>query len=125
MSLDRYAATQNATLSPREVEQRAFRHVNALLASAPEGQARTAALHKTHQLWTILLADLGLSDNALPAELKGRLISLGLWAQREAFARIGDGGSLAPLIELHRDLIAGLEGRSGQVPAPRPASATA
>jgi flagellar protein FlaF len=59
-----------------------------------------------------MLADLLLPGNALPPELKGRLVSLGLWAQREASARLEDGASLAPLIELHRDMIAGLEAQA-------------
>ncbi|HEV7268650.1 MAG TPA: flagellar biosynthesis regulator FlaF [Falsiroseomonas sp.] len=121
MSLARYTAVQNAA-SPREIELRAFRYVNGLLAAAGDTAARAMALNKTHQLWSLLLADLMLPGNALPADLKGRLISLGLWAQREAAARLDDAGGLAPLIELHRDMIAGLEAQAGIV-APAPAFA--
>ncbi len=113
MSLARYTAIQNAA-SPRETELRAFRYVNGLLAAAADTPARAMALHKTHLLWSLLMDDLLLPGNALPADLKGRLVSLGLWAQREAAARLDDGASLAPLIELHRDMIAGLEAQSGQ-----------
>lgn len=109
MALTRYAAQQNAAASPREVELRAFRYVNGLLAAAAGTPARAAALHRTHQLWSLLMADLTLPGNALPPALKGQLVSLGLWAQREAMARLGDGGSLEPLMALHRDMIAGLE----------------
>jgi flagellar protein FlaF len=109
MTLARYAAVQDAAASPREIELRAFRYVNGLLAAAGALPARATALHKTHQLWSLLLADLLSPGNALPAELRGRLVSLGLWAQREAAARLDDEESLAPLIELHRDMIAGLE----------------
>ena len=42
-------------------------------------------------------------------ELRGRLISLGLWAQRETDRRLDDGGSLEPLMTLHRDMIEALE----------------
>lgn len=117
MTLARYAALQNAA-SPREIELRAFRYVNGLLAAAADVQGRVAALHKTHQLWSLLLADLALPGNALPAEVKGNLVSLGLWAQREASARMGDAASLAPLIELHRDMIAGLEAQAAALPVP-------
>jgi flagellar protein FlaF len=111
MTFARYAAVQDAA-SPRETELRAFRYVNGLLAAAADAAARAAALNKAHQLWSLLLADLLLPGNALPPELKGRLVSLGLWAQREASARLEDGASLAPLIELHRDMIAGLEAQA-------------
>jgi len=117
MSVARYAAAQNAAASPREIELRAFRYVNGLLAAAADAPGRATALAKTAQLWSILIGDLTLPGNGLPDELKGRLISLGLWAQREAAARMMDDGPLAPLIELHRDMIAGLEAQ-GAAAAP-------
>jgi flagellar protein FlaF len=116
--LARYAAQQNAAASPREIELRAFRYVNGLLAGASDLPGRAMALHKTHQLWSLLLGDLTQPGNGLPPVLKGRLVSLGIWAQREASARLDDSGSLAPLIELHRDMIAGLESQQA-APAPR------
>ena len=116
--LARYATQQNAAASPREVELRAFRYVNGLLATATDVPARARALHKTHQLWSLLISDLSQPGNALPADLKGRLISLGLWAQREAAARLEDTASLEPLVALHRDMIAGLEAQE-KAPAPR------
>lgn len=121
MSVARYAAAQNAAATPREIEIRAFRYVNGLLSGAGDVPARAAALQKTIQLWTILLTDLASDGNALPDRLKAQLISLGLWAQREAASRMMDDGSLAPLIELHRDMLAGLE---AQQPAPAAAFRT-
>lgn len=120
MSVRRYAAVLDAAETPREAEARAFRHVNALLAAAQDVPARVAALHKAHQLWGILLAGLADPANALPAELKGRLASLGLWAQRECFARMTDAGSLEPLMAVHRDMIEALTARP---PAPAAGSA--
>jgi flagellar protein FlaF len=109
MMQKRYAAQQDAAAAPREIELRAFRYVNGLLAGATDTPSRATALNKTHRLWSLLISDLAQPGNALPADLKGRLVSLGLWAQREADARLADSASLAPLIELHRDMIAGLE----------------
>ena len=113
--LARYAAQQNAAASPREVELRAFRYVNGLLAAATDLSARARALHKTHMLWSLLIDDLAQPGNGLPPDLKGRLISLGLWAQREVGSRLDDEASLEPLLALHRDMIAGLE---AQQPVP-------
>lgn len=112
MSVARYAARQNSAASPKELELRAFRYVNGLLAAAADVPARAMALQKASQLWSILLGDLALDSNGLPDELKGRLISLGIWAQREASARMADDRPLSPLIDLHRDMIAGLEGQA-------------
>jgi flagellar protein FlaF len=117
MSVARYAATQNGAATPRDIELRAFRYVNGLLAGCSDVQSRALALHKTGRLWSMLVADLGQPGNALPPDLKGRLISLGLWAQREADARLGDDRSLAPLIELHQDMIAGLEAQAANLAA--------
>jgi flagellar protein FlaF len=123
MTSNRYAAQQNAADAPREIELRAFRYVNGLLASAADTGARCTALNKTHRLWSLLIADLAQPGNALPADLKARLVSLGLWAQREADARLSDAASLAPLIDLHREMIAGLEAQA--VAAPRAFAASA
>lgn len=110
MSAARYAATQDAISSPRDIEIRALRTVNGMLGAAgADVAARATALHKTHRLWSILMSDLLDARNALPADLKGRLVSLGLWAQRESLARLSDTASLQPLIALHRDLAEGLE----------------
>jgi flagellar protein FlaF len=123
--LARYAAQQNAAATPRETELRAFRFVNGLLAAAGDTASRAQALHKTHMLWSLLMADLTLPGNALPPALKAQLVSLGLWAQREAAARLDDAASLAPLIELHRDMIAGLEAQQAAAPPRAFAAATA
>lgn len=114
MSVARYAASQNAAATPRQIELRAFRYVNGLLAAGGgDVRGRATALERAHRLWSILLGDLLSPGNALPAELKGQLVSLGLWAQREAMARMDDQGSLEPLMALHRDMIAGLEAQEG------------
>jgi len=121
MSVARYAATQNAAASPREIELRAFRYVNGLLAAATDLRGRAIAIEKTHRLWSILIRDLGSPGNALPADLRGRLVSLGLWAQRECDARLEDKASLEPLMALHRDMIEALEAQgraSSRVPGP-------
>jgi flagellar protein FlaF len=114
MSLRRYAAVLDAAETPREAEARAFRHVNALLAAATDTPSRVAALHKSHQLWGILLSILTDSMHPMPVELRARLASLGLWAQRECFARMSDTASLEPLMAVHRDMIEALSAR----PAP-------
>ena len=115
MSAARYAATQNAHAHPRDIELRAFRYVNGLMAAASDTKSRAVALEKVHRMWSIFISDLGSPGNRLPPALRGQLISLGLWAQREAGSRLDDEASLEPLLALHRDMIAGLE---AQQPVP-------
>ncbi|MBU8540782.1 flagellar biosynthesis regulator FlaF [Falsiroseomonas tokyonensis] len=122
MSVSRYAATQNAVASPREIELRAFRYVNGLMAGATDTRSRAVALEKVHRLWSMLINDLGSPGNKLPAELRGRLISLGIWAQKESDLRLDDGGSLEPLMALHRDMIEALEAQRALAQPPLPAT---
>lgn len=124
MSVARYTATMAATQSPREIEIRAFRYVNGLLAAVTDADvlARMTALRKNFQLWSMLLSDLMLPDNALPAELKAHLASLSLWAQNESNrAMFEDGRSLEPLISINRDMIEALETQA-KPPAVPPAA---
>ena len=117
MSVARYAINQDAAASPRDIELRAFRYVKGLLAAAPPGgPARATALHKAYRLWTILLADLLGPGNGLAPELKGQLVSLGLWAQRECMARTDDARGLDALIAVHGDMIEALEAQPRAAP---------
>lgn len=120
MSASSYANVQSRIETPRETEIRAFRYVNGLLSSAGDAAGRAAALHKAHRLWSILLGDLARPDNKLPVELRAGLVSLGLWAQREALARLSDDRGVEPLLALHRDMIEALEAQSARPAAPPP-----
>jgi flagellar protein FlaF len=118
MTASSYANVQARAETPRETEIRAFRYVNGLLATAKDAASRSTALHKAYRLWSILLVDLTSPDCKLPPELRGNLISLGLWAQREATARMSDEGAVQPLIALHRDMIEALEAQAPAAAAP-------
>lgn len=125
MTLSRYQSTLSRSQSPREVEIRAFAHVNALLANAAPGPARVAALHTNHKLWSILLADIAAPGNALPRELRGRLASLAIWAQRESLRLMEGDAPLDGLMAVNRDMADGLSGQARQAPAAVPSAAAA
>jgi flagellar protein FlaF len=125
MSIARYAATMAAIQGPREIEIRAFRYVNGLLAAVGEDDtlARMTALRKNFQLWSTLLSDLMLPANPLPADLKAQLASLSIWAQNESNrAMFNDDVSLAPLLSVNRDMLEALEAQ-GRDAAPAARSA--
>jgi flagellar protein FlaF len=59
------------------------------------------ALVYLNRLWSILIEDLGSSENGLPKELRAALISVGLWVLKEADRiRTGVTESFAGLIEV-------------------------
>lgn len=97
----------------RDGEKQAIEHSIALLrlAQAAGNKSREAsdALAFVNRLWSYLLEELSRPENALPAELKARLISIGIWVLRESDA-IGDQKSenFAGLIDVSRTIAEGL-----------------
>lgn len=97
----------------RENERMAIeRSVMLLQAAEKAGQnSREAldALFFVNRLWSFLLEDLAKPDNALPDEVRAKLISVGIWLLREAEA-IGNGKSknFAGLIEISNIIAEGL-----------------
>lgn len=122
MSVARYTTAMTATQGPREIELRAFRTVNAMLAGAGDDvTARTKALAKNYELWSLLLADLVHPDNGLPRDLKARLVSLALWSREESDRAIGDAArSLEPLRAVNGDMIEALEAQAKAASAGKP-----
>jgi len=73
-------------------------------------QELDAALDAVDALWTIFLADLSNKDNALPEDLRARLISIGLWALQAGLSiRSAGCGDLAALIDVHSAIRDGLK----------------
>jgi flagellar protein FlaF len=62
------------------------------------------------RLWTFLIKDLGHPDNGLPDQLKGQLISIGLWVMRESDRAVrGEQKSLEALIDINAMIQEGLK----------------
>jgi flagellar protein FlaF len=93
---------------PRETEIRAFGLCNDRLSEADTPRARIEALHKTHQLWSVLVKDLQSPGNALPGNLKQQLLSLGIWAMMYCTRAILGALPVQPLIDVNCNMIDGL-----------------
>lgn len=104
-----FQAPQIGGASPQETEILAFGLCNDRLSRANTAQSRIAALHKTHQLWSLLVQDVGSESNALPDGLKGQIISIGVWAMRYSTQALAADLPLKPLIAVHQQMIAGLQ----------------
>ena len=84
------------------------RALDRVIAHAARGRAHGPEVAPGHQralsvetLWTVFLDDLNGSENALPATLRARLISIGIWVNKE-IERLR-GGESRDLGAAHRD----------------------
>lgn len=101
----------------RANERRALRHSISLLTKAklsgPGSRDTIEAIFFLSRLWGVLLEDLASDDNALPGELRAKLISIGIWVLRHAEGiRRGSETDVQPLIDVSESIYAGLKVRS-------------
>ena len=110
MSIAAYRRQKEAAETPRELERRAFMTVIGRLTDAKEksGTVLIEACHLNTQLWTTLLVDLSIPENALPEELKARLISIGIWVLRYTPGVMAGKAAIDPLINVNRSIAEGL-----------------
>lgn len=114
MGIEQYRQTQAQAqaLSPRLRERDLVVDVNRAMASAWEsglrGPALVGPLHRNRELWGYIAAATAAPDNALPPDLRARLVSLSLWVGRFTSDVLRGRETLAPLIEVNQALIDGL-----------------
>lgn len=89
----------------RHVERQALDQAAALLLTAADRAHPSiegaAALHFTRMLWTTFITELGAPENALPKELRAKLISIGIWILKEADAiRLGTSTNYAGIADI-------------------------
>ncbi len=106
--MSQYRKASETNISGRETECAAFNMVNRELAACDDGQTRIRALGHNHAMWSTLVRDLGLAENALPDHLKSQLISLGLWSMRYSTRALLEPLSVQPLIDVNRNIVEGL-----------------
>ncbi|MCK5295596.1 MAG: flagellar biosynthesis regulator FlaF [Alphaproteobacteria bacterium] len=120
-----YQQTQKdnmANLSPREVEAMAFTKAAVMLSEAQEKnedkEAFSQALRFNHLLWTIVQADITEEENQLPPEIKANVLSLSLFVDKQTMKamRTNEAKDLEVLININRNLAAGLRSNNEEVP---------
>jgi flagellar protein FlaF len=104
---------EESSRSMRAQEARALDRVLSLLREAqacgPKSRQGISALYQLRTLWTVFLDDLNGAENGLPASLRARLISIGIWVIKEIERlRGGDVIDLSPLIEINQIIRDGL-----------------
>jgi flagellar protein FlaF len=113
-----YARVAQSTQSPRELESsillKAGMKLQAVKDRWPESEADLdAALTYNRKLWTILLSSVTREDSPLPREIRQNVVNLGLFIFKHTFAVMiePDPARLQVLININREIAAGLRGR--------------
>jgi len=109
-----YQRTSEASVQSRETESAAFKLVTRDLEAALTGPERIRALGRNHLLWSLLVKDMSLAENKLPAGLKEQLTSLGLWSMRYSTLAVLNNLPVEPLVAVNRNILAGIAGQPSE-----------
>ncbi|MGL4728408.1 MAG: flagellar biosynthesis regulator FlaF [Bosea sp. (in: a-proteobacteria)] len=125
-----YARVAQTTQSPRELESsillKAGMKLQAVKDRWPESENDIdAALTYNRKLWTILVSSVTREESQLPREIKQNIVNLGLFIFKHTFALTiePDPARLQVLININREIAAGLRGRNVEGEAPPPSAA--
>jgi flagellar protein FlaF len=114
-----YARVANATSSPREIEAKALlmaaNKLQAVMTDANATFAQTsAALMFNRKLWTIFLSEAQRDENPQPLDVRQNIanISVFVLSQTAALQISPQREHFKSLIEINRNIAAGLSGRA-------------
>ena len=110
-----YGNVATQTSNPRELEANLLLDAASRLQAAKEqeGESLLNALNHNRKLWTLLLSAVTSEDNPLDATIRQNLANLGLFVCKQTLnVQINpDPAKVVPLININRQLAAGLLGR--------------
>ena len=118
--IDAYKKALNKTASSRNAEYRLLAQVTAALIEAKEadGDMRknpakmkmlAHAVNWNNEVWSTFMDDCRSEDNKLPEKLRGGILSLGIWVNKETQAALNGDVGLDALISVNRDIMKGLD----------------
>jgi flagellar biosynthesis activator protein FlaF len=114
-----YGTVAKKTASPRELEADLLLSAAARLQAIHDGWASKhseldAALLYNRKLWSIFVTSVTNSENALPVPIRQNVANLGLFVFKQTLAVLIDPKpeNLGSLININRELAAGLLGRA-------------
>ena len=113
-----YASVANTTASPREVEAKALlmaaNKLQAVMTNADATYEQTcAALMFNRKLWSIFLSEAQRDENPQPLEVRQNIANLGIFvlSHTAALQISPQRAHFKPLIDINRNIAAGLGGR--------------
>ena len=125
-----YARTAQSAQSPRELESSILLKAGMKLQSVKENwpdseKLLDEALAYNRRLWTILVASVAQEDNPLPREIKQNIINLGMFIFNHTINMQiePDPKRLVVLVNINREIAAGLRGRVADEAAQNAAAA--
>src|SRR5262245_58829876 len=108
-----YKSTQKSTDDPRDLEYRLLAQVTGALIHAREHadivRERVDAAKWNRDVWAAFRQDLTHEHNKLPKDLRASLVSISLWIEKEAMRVMNGSGDLDALIDINRNIMAGLK----------------
>ena len=114
-----YGKVSKQISNPRELEANLLLQAASRLQAAQDDWDRNSpdlsgALLYNRRLWTIFLTSVMGEDSPLTTEIRQNVASLGLFVMKQTMAITGDPRpeQLAPLININREIAAGLLGRA-------------
>jgi len=113
-----YARTSHTTSSPREIEAQALlkaaRQLQEVQSNwAGPGKAMEAALLFNRRLWSIFMSAVEANENPQPIEIRQNIANIGVFVMKQTvdMQLNPDPAKLKSLIDINRNLAAGLAGR--------------
>lgn len=116
---DAYGKVANQTTNQRELEASLLLRAASRLQAVHDGWDRKRgeladALLYNRRLWTIFMTSVAQDDNPLPRQVRQDIANLGLFVFSQSLSLIGDPRPehLGSLVNINRQLAAGLQGRA-------------
>ncbi len=130
-AINAYAKTQQqAPTNQRDLEAHVLLKAAAKLQAIKDNWAERKgeldeALTNNRKLWTVLVAGVASEENAMPLEVKQNIMNLGMFIFNHTISLIAqhepEPRKLDVLININRQIAAGLRGRSDDAPGPQAA----
>ena len=110
-----YGNVATQTSNPRELEANLLLDAASRLQAAKDGPGEPLqnALNHNRKLWTLLLSAVTNKDNPLDVSIRQNVANLGLFVCKQTLSAQLDPkpANLLPLIQINREIAAGLLGR--------------
>lgn len=114
-----YGKVANKISNPRELEANLLLDAACRLQTVQDSWDRhsgnlDSALNYNRKLWTFFLSSVTSNDNPLPVDIRQNVANLGLFVCKQTLAILADPKpqNLGSLININRELAAGLLGRA-------------